>query len=274
MADFDKLILTRNGRRVLAQAQTGLELRFTRIAAGDGEPPDKESIPLMTDLVHFVVDLPINGNTIIGDGTTQIDCKLSNKDLEVGYELREVGIFAYDHEATAEVMYAYTTAGDLPDYIPAGGGPHAVDLILSIVTVIKQALNVTVEIAAGYGFITSQQLEKRLLELYAPHVKPISFWTADDDDPLKLRPTSIPQAHEALFEGTAIDESVLIGFDPIARQIFGIPLSRLQVKALRLRGGTPTLDEALYDGNLRGGTPVLAEDGYDGRLFGGDPYTY
>jgi hypothetical protein len=264
VANFEALTLTRAGRKVLAQGQTGLPIHFTRVTVGDGEMTPGTVIEDMTGLVHPLNDLPINGNTIIGDGTTQIDCVLSNHDLVVMLELREVGLFAVDNDNGNEILYAYTNAGDLPDYIPAGNGPNAVELLLSIVTVIRQAENIIVNITAGYGFVTPAQLETRLADLYGPHDNPVGLWTWNDAEPLKLRPTRI-----------VANEPVVLVYNPLINDFIHLPLNLFVRSVVRLRGGRPETQIADYpDGRVDGGTPSMAAADYpDGRVSGGTPFT-
>ena len=263
--NFEAFTLTRAGRKVLAQGQTGLPIRFTRVMAGDGEVPPGTVIEEMTELVHPLKDLPINGNTIIGDGTTQLDCVLSNKGLPAMMELREIGVFARDNDGGAEVLYSYMTAWDLPDHIPAGNGPNVVELLVSIVTVIMQAENIVVDIAEGYGFVTSSQLETRFLDLFGPHTSPVGLWTYDETAPKKLRPTPI-----------FAQQSVLIGWNPDAKDFFFFPADNLLRRSDRLSGGTLAMATADYpDGNLYGGDLTMAVEDYpDGQIFGGDAYTF
>jgi hypothetical protein len=219
MANFESPTLTRAGRKVLAQGQIGLPIRFTRVAVGDGELTPGTVIDEMPDLINIIMNLPINGNTIIGDGTTQIDCVLSNSGMSAMLELRELGLFALDNDEGAEVLYAYTNAGDFPDYIPAGNGSNAVELLLSIVTVIKQAEHIVVEITDGYGFITPSQLETRMDGLFGPYRPPAGLWTFDDTAPLKLRPAALP----------IITEKSLIGYDPASGDFFAVPMASVYI---------------------------------------------
>jgi hypothetical protein len=81
----------------------------------------------------------------------------------------------------------------------------------------------------------------------------------------------------SLLDATAENnESVLVGYDPITKTLFGYPLGRLIVRSEHLRGGNPAMEADGYpDGSLYGGDPTMAAEGYaDGNLFGGDPYTY
>lgn len=274
MANLGAPVLTRLGRKVLAQAQTGLPLHFTRVTVGDGEMPGGIEIEDMTELVGPIRNLPINRNEIIGDGTTKMDCILSNQDLTVGFDFRELGIFAKDNDTGLDILYAYTNAGDLPDYIPAGNGPHAVNLVLGLVTVVKQAANIVVEISQGYGFVTEEQMETFVLDLFRPYKAPTGFWVLDDTEPEKLRPATKRQVLTALFAETATNESVLIGYDPVTDDIFGFPFSRIVTTNDRVRGGTPGMEIADYEGSISGGSPDMALEDYpDGSISGGDPFT-
>ena len=232
MANFGPLTLTKLGRKVQAQAQTGQLLSFTRVSAGDGTIPSPEVIPDMTDLTHKVADLPQQSNSIIGDGTTRIDAILSNKDLATGYFFREVGLFAIDNDTGLEIMYAYANAGDLPDFIPAGGGPHGVNLIVSIVTVIGQAENVVVNITEETAFVTVQEVIEA-----AGGVK--SFIGYDP---------STNKLFSIAMDRLIIREIRLRG---------GTPKTLLGNYQGRISGGTPSMAKTDYDGALSGGTPKL-----------------
>jgi hypothetical protein len=278
MGNLSALKITKAGRKVLAQAQTGLPLNFTRVAAGDGEVPGGADVDDMTDVAGHVMNLPINGNKIIGDGTTELEVILRNAALTDMFEFREVGIFAADNDTGGEVLYAYSNSGDAPAaYIPAGGGPNAVNLRIKLITVIKQAPNVVVDITDGWGFVTRDEWEDFTLNLYGPDIAPPAFlWTADEDMPETLRRMPFHNLTELMFAPTAPgSESVLIGYDPVTNSLFGYPIGEITIAAKRLRGGVPSMQTADYpDGALSGGDPsMLAGDYPDGRVSGGHPYT-
>lgn len=272
MANFGAMTLTRAGRNLLAEAQLGGVLTFTRVKAGDGFLSPETSIPDMTDVVNRITDLPINSNTITGDGMTEIECLLSNQSLEQGYWFREVGLFARIGSGE-EVLYAYSNAGDEPDYIPAGGGAHAVHVIFTLITVIDQAESVTAVINDGLGFVTYPRLEQELSALFQPYSAAVGFWTYSGSDN-KLRPATVPEAHKVLFRGGTGEDRLFLTFDPRSQTLGFIPMSRLLIRAERLSGGTPTMlpEEYVLD-PLSGGNPTWLPEAYEGHLYGGDPQT-
>jgi hypothetical protein len=271
MANFKAMTLTKAGRNVLAAGQTGAPIMFVRVKAGDGILPPDASIADMTDVINWITDLPINSNTVTGDGMTEIECILSNQNLETGYWFREIGLFALDAEGN-EVLYAYSNAGDEPDYIPAGGGAHAVNIVFTLITVVDQAENVTAVISENLGFVTFPRLAEELDKLFAPYVTANGFWTFSAQEK-KLRPASVAESLKTLFRSASGISPLFITWNPVSQTIGFLPMHRVTIKAERLNGGTPVLPLDQYDGRLYGGTPVLALDQYDGRLYGGDPQT-
>ena len=85
MAKFGGMTLTKEGRNLLAKALTGKDLKFVRVATGDGRLPDGQSIYDMTAMVHPVQDLPIASCTVTGVGTATIQAVMTNQGLDMGF---------------------------------------------------------------------------------------------------------------------------------------------------------------------------------------------
>jgi hypothetical protein len=270
MANFGALTLTRAGRNVLAKAQTGAPLQFVRVAVGDGELPADIIVENMQGLINPVKDLPINGNTVIGDGTTKIDAVLSNHNQLFGFDLREIGLFARNSAEEDAVLYAYANAGDLPTFIPAGNGPNQVNIIIGLTTVIKQAQNIIVNIDENWGFVTEEQLENRFLNLYGEYISPAThIWSSDGISP-QLRPMPVSELASELLGGIGGDESVLYGWDPVSREAFGFPLSLLVARTPRITGGNLAIAVNDYEDEISGGDLTIPLNDYDGEISGGD----
>lgn len=183
MAQFSNLTLTNKGLALQAKAQTGTQLTFARVGFGDGQLASGESILDLTNLKNQKVTSNIASNEVIGDGTTRVRAVLTNTGLSAGFYLREVGLFATDPDE-GEILYAYSNAGQYPDFLPAGTGNTIVETTISLITIIGNAPNVTATIPSG-TFVTVQDFNERNTEVdsqLAENVQQISLKTTSFDE--------------------------------------------------------------------------------------------
>lgn len=189
MAKYGGLTLTIAGRNLLAKALTGVELKFTRVLCGDGYLSADQVIADLTAMVAPQRELPINSMTVTGVGTATIRAIVANDGLTSGFWVREVGLFAEDPD-DGEVLYAYANAGDYADYLPGQDGPDAVQFQLSLIAVIDQAAHVTAVISTDLTFVTQDELQYRLDDLFGKAAPIVDFWTRAAGDDKKFRPAS------------------------------------------------------------------------------------
>lgn len=160
-----KTILTKQGLNLLAKAQAGATLHFTRAVLGDGRVEESADLKSMTAMVSEKMELPIGNITVSGTGTATIETQLENNTLEHGFFAREAGIFAradLGDTQGEEVLYAYRNTGDDCEYVPAGGGSEVWNLTYNIITVVDNAENITATISGdivyvSYGTFTSHK---------------------------------------------------------------------------------------------------------------------
>jgi len=145
MADFRGTVLTQKGRNLLAKAQTGAQLTFTKIKLGDGLWDTSTDPTQLNDLVSPKLNLPIQDIRVVGNGTVRLRFVLTNTGLSQGFFMREIGIYAQDPDL-GEILYAVAYAGDRADFIPADGVTK-VENVVDIYTVIANAQNVTAVIS-------------------------------------------------------------------------------------------------------------------------------
>ena len=157
--------ITKAGLNILAKAVAGKELKYSRVAYGDGlkngvivEPTDAQILNY-TSLIHErEMYLPFADVRFGGNGTAVVTFKVNNSDLTTGFWARELGIFALDPDTKAEVLYAYKNTGALSPYIPGGGGAVALNFMVNCVTIVDQATNVTAIIDADLLFVSQTEL--------------------------------------------------------------------------------------------------------------------
>lgn len=121
MANFNPAIITEKGINLLAKVgETTIE--FTRAATGDGAYTNEEVLSERTSLKAQKQEFPISSVSVLDESTVYLRFIISNSqnavNLENGYYIKEVGIFANDPDE-GEILYAITTAvTDQWDYLP------------------------------------------------------------------------------------------------------------------------------------------------------------
>ena len=155
---YQGLELTTLGISLLSRAHVGEELHFVRVAIGDGQMPVGTTPEQMTALVHERKNANISGWTNLGDGTVRLRCSFSNQNEITGWAAREIGVFALNLDIpTQEILYAYATAGDMPDWVPAYGSESVVEHIIDLIITIRHATSVTVRLTPG-AFVLTEDL--------------------------------------------------------------------------------------------------------------------
>lgn len=118
---FGGFTLTKKGADLLAKAQAGAELQFTKMEVGDGSVPGGTDLSDMAALVSPKIDLSLNKlQALSGRYTTLVGAAISNVGLETGFYLRELGIFAQDPDE-GEILYVYANAGTTAEFFPPEG---------------------------------------------------------------------------------------------------------------------------------------------------------
>jgi hypothetical protein len=212
MAKYDGMKFTAAGRTLLARAIAGEELRFTRVMVGDGVLPDGANIYELSDLIHPVKEVPISSIKVTTVGQATITAVLTNVGQASLLTVREIGIFAADPDEGSDILYSYTNAGDYPDYVPGQDGADIYQSLLSFVTVIDNAQNVTAVIDSQLVFVTREELEDKVSEvkgqiadLFKPPAPIAGFWANANDDGNVLRKATLEEARLALLGLTSID---------------------------------------------------------------------
>lgn len=151
MSAFGGLKQTNAGSNLQMKAQLGIPLQFTRIAIGDGEISE-ESIPDLEVLVSEKKSLEITKLKIQSEHAL-VGTVVSNQEIEIGFDWREVGLFADDPDL-GEILYCYANAGENSEYIPAGGGADIIEKSIDLFTIIGEAESVTATIDHSLVFET------------------------------------------------------------------------------------------------------------------------
>ena len=163
MAEFSGFILTNKGRELLAKAVAGETLTFTKIGFGDGlfdgEKKEAEELAGLKNIFF------INQIKKTAPGQVSLKTVITNRNIETGYHIREIGIYAVC-EGEEEVLYAYNTAIEA-DYLPPFNGNNLIELEYQNYIVIDQAEKVTAIIDPSATYLTKEEAE----EIYVPQTQ-------------------------------------------------------------------------------------------------------
>ena len=158
MAQYDGMVLTNDGINLLAKCQLGQKIEFTKVLIGDGRVPEGKTFQEMTALVNTKLALGIQNVDFVEDGRVDVTAIIDNSGLEVGFFVREIGLFA-KQVGGADVLYAYTNAGDLADYLPNAKVNEVTDQIV-VQSIITNKENVVINLNDNFVVATKADLKK------------------------------------------------------------------------------------------------------------------
>jgi len=164
MAVFGGILLTNNGRNLLAKAQTGKVLKFTKVILGDGELGTTESITNISQLKNEILICDIIKMQVLQKKKATITFILNNQELTEGFYWREIGLMAEDPDTNEEVLYCYGNARNNGEYISEKNGTDILEKHINIDIIISNVENVSAKIDESLIFITEKQLDKKISE--------------------------------------------------------------------------------------------------------------
>ncbi len=177
------LKLTPQGIVLLSYALAGTaKLEFTYVQVGSGG----DAGPTPTALDHTVLTVPFQ-SILPADSKATLTAVFNNSELQAGFRMTEIGIFALDPEdpgVPCLYAYEYIPPADA-DYIPANSD-RILETKLSLMVFIGEAANVTVRLRDEYAAF--------------PHDKasgsPASFPDGAEDVPVKSLTVNITAVQE------------------------------------------------------------------------------
>ncbi len=157
MSNFSQLVLTMDGINLQAKVQSGTLLKFTRVGVGDGALREGQHLNTLTNLINYRTSFPINDIKNKGDGTSVVRTIITNKDIEEGFFLREIGLYAEDPDK-GEILYCVANTGMYADFLPPKT-LNSVDIILDLITIVGNAENVVIEVDDSLVYVTREEFK-------------------------------------------------------------------------------------------------------------------
>ena len=156
---FERFYITNKGSALLAKAQIGEQLVYTRAAAGDGEI-GKQSPTALNDIINKITDLGIAQLDFHKPKIASAQIRFSNKDIQAPFYWREIGLYAKGADGQ-EILYAYGNAGEKADFIPSYGTTPT-EFVFLMDTIIGNATNVTAVIDDSLIYATKDDLKSKV----------------------------------------------------------------------------------------------------------------
>ncbi|MFB4325999.1 tail fiber protein [Priestia sp. BR_2] len=204
MGAFGGFIQTNKGRNLQAKAETGTQLKFTRMGVGDGQLSG-QSIPSLNRLINEKKSLPITRLKTQLPAQAIVGAVLSNQDVTTGFYFREMGIFAQDPDE-GEILYAYGNSGSgAAEYISAGGTADVIEKTIDMIVTFGQAQNVSAVINSSLVYVTHEELAEALegldpdippASLTEPGIVQLSNAINSTSDAHAATPSAVKKAHD------------------------------------------------------------------------------
>ena len=153
---FSQIYLTDQGKDLLARAQAGETLRFTRAEIGDGDLNGR-AIDKMTDLIHKIAGMNIDSISFEEPGKTLVQLQFTNHSIQESFYWREIGLYASGQDGD-EILYAYGNAEKSADLIPDFASSPT-EFLYRIVINTANAQNITASIDQSLLYVTKEELK-------------------------------------------------------------------------------------------------------------------
>lgn len=157
---FKNLMMTSSGMVLYAKAQQGKQLRFSRIAVGDGLLGNGESMVnrsvLKSERASFLID---HVQVSTSSSAAEILTTMRNDDLTEGFYFRELGICAIDPDTQDELLCFYDNAGEDGEYIPAASENVQVVERLKMLIKLENTPNVSFVASGNPIYLTADDID-------------------------------------------------------------------------------------------------------------------
>ena len=166
MASFNSTVITTKGHALMAKVTSGATMNFTKISASDYQYPSGTDYESLTALTSIKQNTLISDVSRINDVAVKVSGILTNAELNEGYYLRVIGLFANDPDE-GEILYSITTAIQA-DWIPPNNGVSASSVLIDLITVVSNASNESIEVdPSAVATISDLQSLNQIITLHS-----------------------------------------------------------------------------------------------------------
>ncbi len=160
VGEFNKVILTKAGREMIAKSQGGQTLKITRVVLGDGILGATDNPDDFTAIKSARLSVQITSFENLKNGLYTVHFGMTNAEVETGFWFRELGIMAQIDEG-AEQLYAYTTASGNGSYVYDKTTPLQ-ERLYDVSFGIGDATNVEIVLNSSIVYVTLEAFNKAM----------------------------------------------------------------------------------------------------------------
>lgn len=174
MAEYSQLIITENGRTLLAKVASGTASRavFTRISISD-KAYSLTELSGLTELSEIRQSSDVS-EVLAADGQVTVQAAFSNDTLKSGYFMRTVGLFAKASGDEEEILFATAVEQSGSCYMPPFNGKTVCGSVISLTVAASDTEKISVE-AGSAAYATINDIRRLESEIESVSAKPTAF---------------------------------------------------------------------------------------------------
>lgn len=201
MAEFKNIVITKQGQALMAKILFGMgNVTFTRIDVSDMTYAD-DQLEELIELTDVKQSVPINKATKINEVVVKLEAALTNKDLEIGYHMQTIGLYASDEED--EILYGVMIA-NVAAWMPPFNGVGESCAIFNMYVTVGNTNHVSLDIASGvYATVTMLNEVKDIADSKIDKKADQMLTSLEDSTIFNLETGYYPVFKDAITEATA-----------------------------------------------------------------------
>ena len=167
MSSFRVAIMTDAGTKLMADSIIeGYKIEFVKMVIGSGEYEEAEktadALRIRTELKQKRQEVGFSSRLISDKNEVLLKTLITNRELDVGYRMREIGIIAKRAEEDEEILYSIAIAEEA-DYLPPKDNP--VEIIQEYYTKVSNVENIIINVEME-AYALAEDMQKILYPEY------------------------------------------------------------------------------------------------------------
>lgn len=169
MGAFNTAVVTAKGQALLTKTLAGTcNIVFTKMCLSDAKLVGDLSV--LSDLTQVKQSAPVSQISVKNDTTVSCEVVFTNTDLQTGYDIRAIGLYATDPDE-GEILYSVSTADEsvgTADWMPPSAGNGVTNYVVNVITTVANASKVEV-VVDPTSYITKGEFNKHTTDTSSIH---------------------------------------------------------------------------------------------------------